>query len=148
MSDQNEKTEVFEYEKETKTRINPVDFWNQSEYRVAVELPQINEGSPFVFYMRLLMSSEALEARQEFSGLKPGEKLDKTHEYYTNLVALLSTRAPEGLPGFESKETGRVLAAQIREFFAGDNMLKQKLINETIEQYFSLAKRKDFFRGD
>lgn len=96
--------------------------------------------------MCILLNSEAKEARRKFSNLKPSEKESRKHDHYVNMIALLSTRAPKNVPGFNESATD--FRAEIREFFSGDNAAKGIVISEAIEEYFLISKRKSFYSGD
>lgn len=132
---------------ETKSETKPTkDFWGASEIPIEIEFDWLNPGSPMIFFLGILLDGAAKEAQQEFAGLKASEKKQKLDAYYIELIATLSTRAPENVPGFPEKTDD--LPETIREFFSGDNRLKKLVYTEVIDGYFAKTKRRDFFRGN
>ncbi len=121
----------------------PVDIFAEGGVPITVTYARIGLA-PMTFHMRLYLSKEEGSLRQARFALTDAEKEEKESGYNLTLLASLSTRAPEGVPGFVS--TGDV-AKDIRDFFGDGNPAKDKIVADAMGLYFRATQPEEFFRG-
>jgi len=95
------------------------------------------------FFMRLQMNKEAVESNQKFLGLSKEQRDEKDHENNVHLLATLSTRFPEGVPGLELGE-GENVGSAITRFFSDRTEMKQKVCIDVLNRYFRLTQPKEY----
>lgn len=123
--------------------MNIEELFNAGVVPIQVTYASLGQTEPFVFYLRPLMSSEAKAYRQLYFGLSDAEQEEKKREFNARLLALLSVKPPEGLPGFE---VGDNLADSIFNYFDSDNLMRQKLADDALNLWIASTQPKEFFR--
>lgn len=120
-----------------------VDIFSVTDVPVTVTYEEMGVA-PMTFHMRPYMLKEDRDARQAHFALSDDEKEQKTPEHNLLMLSSLSTRAPEGVPGFES--AGNV-ADDIRAFFGDGHPMKEKVVADVMTRYYRITQPAEFFRS-
>lgn len=125
------------------------NFFDITEVEVPVTYPFLN-GVVMKFFFRPILDKEEKESRQAFFAKTEEERSHLQHDHNVKMLASLATRLPENVPGFAETYTadnlGEVKIA-INHFFSGDNVMKQKLVDDALTLYFTQMQPKEFFRS-
>jgi hypothetical protein len=121
-----------------------VDIFGMTDVPVTVTYEGMGGGS-MTFHLRPWMQKEERDARQAHFALADEEKEKKTPEHNLEMLAGLSTRAPEGVPGFVPTNLG--VAGDIRNFFGDGNPMKEKVVADVMTRYYRVTQPAEFFRG-
>lgn len=131
-----------------KTETNIFDL---GSVEVTLTYPFLKDAEPIKFFLRPILNSEEKASRQKFLALSEAEREQRKHEANVELLASLSTQAPENLPTFPDFNGNDVdlerLRSELREFFAGTNPMKQKVVDDALTVYFNHIQPAEFFRG-
>lgn len=95
-------------------------FYPRTQFELRLGWPAIypeHRDKPFVFHMRTQLVSEAEKLQRDFLMAQDDERTDDLqHQHDAAMLGLLSTSAPDNVPGFpETDEAG--LAKAVQEFF-------------------------------
>lgn len=116
---------------------------------IVLEYPFLEDAGfdPIKWFLKPALDKEVREARQSYFGLAENEREAKKFEHDANFLALMSDKAPEGLPGFEHSEGS--LADAIRGFLmsASDDEVIVKQADDAQTEYFRRTQPKVFFRS-
>lgn len=97
---------------------------------------------PITFFLRPCLSQEEIELRQKHFALSDKEREEAQHLLNVELLARLSTRTPEGMPGLET--------VGFRPFFLSEkpiNPMKRKVAADAIALYWQVTQPAEFFRS-
>lgn len=132
----------------SETQSKQSSFFNQTETEVTVTYKNLGQTEPMKFFTRIFLSKEEKELRQKFFGLTAEEKEAGQHAHNVEVLASVSTKAPENVPEFPVIETTDLKEVQkaITAFFSGDNPMKQKIAADVVGLYFNKTQPAEFFR--
>lgn len=111
--------------------------------RIPITYESLGQTTPFVFYLRPLLSREAKSLRQVFFGLSEDEQESRKAEFNAKLLGLLSVKPPENIPAFENNGN---LQEAVYSYFNSDNLMRQKLAEDAINLWITMTQPKEFFR--
>lgn len=123
-----------------------VNFFDITEVEVPVTYPFL-DGVVMRFYLRPILDKEEKAARQTFFAKTDADREKEQHDYTVKMLASLSTKLPENVPGLTRKAYGDEPKAAILRFFEDGNVMKQKLADDVLTIYFGQMQPKEFFRS-
>lgn len=103
---------------------------------------------PIIWYLRPYLEAEEKKNRQKFFALTEEKREEQQDQHNVDLIISLMTGPPENLPEF-NKDFGQMTDWKdaLREFFADENGLKLKLVEDALSVYFMHFQPKEFFRS-
>ena len=125
------------------TEKTQVDIFNLGEIPITVSYTEMG-AEPMTFYLRPFLLGEEQKARAAFFALTDEEREREQGPYNVRLVAALSTRAPEGVPGFT--DTGHTQANMLA-YFGDGNPMKEKVLADVMTRYSRKTQPAEFFRS-
>jgi hypothetical protein len=133
-------------EQATKPAKATQSFFDMDNIPVRLTYGFTDPATVITFYCKLALADDDRDARQKFYAQPDAEQAAGLHAYYVDLLARITVRQPEGLPGFDFP-AGTEVAAAIREFFAdAGNAMKRKIVADAVEQYNRITVPAEFFR--
>lgn len=137
---------------------NKIDIFSIAETPVTLTYTEL--GVPAItFYLRPFLQREEQEMRQAHFALTDAAREKAQHAHNVEMLAELSTRAPEGLKGMNGnkdvkgalknllkieKETGTPEEIRVIET---KNAMKVKVVADALTMYYRNTQPKEFFRG-
>lgn len=124
------------------------NFFNQTDAEITLTYQNLGLDAPMKFFTRLFLAKEEKELRQKFFALTAEEKEAKQHAHNVEMLASVSVRMPENIPGFPSANATdqKEIQKAITDFFSGDSPMKQKVVADAVGLYFSKTQPLEFFR--
>lgn len=132
--------------------VKPDAFFAMDRIPVRLTYGFTDPPTVITFFCKLALTSEDEQARQAFYAQPEGDRVAGQHAYYVDLLCRVTTKRPDGLPGFEefyqSREglTLEVLRGALREYLSEPSEMKVKVVADAIEQYNRLSQPAEFFR--
>ncbi len=123
-----------------------LDFFSRQETPITVSYTQMG-GPAMTFFLRPFMLKAEHDARQAHFALDDNEKEEATPAHNLEMLASLSTRAPEGVPDFPVNFAGGGVADAMRVFFGDGNPMKVKVVADVMTRYYRVTQPAEFFRG-
>ncbi len=120
---------------------NVVDIFNLNETPIRLSYPELGLKEPMIFFMRPYLLEDEQEVRQAYYALTDAEKERGKPTHERRMLASLSTRAPENVPGFDAE------SHTIESFFADDNPMKRKVVSDVMTRYYRVTQPSEFFQG-
>jgi len=120
------------------------NFFDINEVEITLTYPQFGIETPIVFYFGLLLSAKEKEIRQRYFALTPEEQDQKRASYNLEMLCSLATAHPDNLPTYDPAD--ETPAEALKAFFAGNNPMKQKVVEDAINAYFAKTQPAEFFR--
>ena len=99
--------------------------------------------SPITFFLRPFLHREEQEMRQAHFALADSEREKAQHAYNVALLCRLATRAPEGLPGYNSDGD---VSDGLRVLLIESAPLKVKICSDVLTRYYRVTQPAEFFR--
>lgn len=134
-----------------------INWLDATELTVPITYLGIFGAKPVNFFFSILMSEAEKELRQKHFALPDEEQPAARHRYNVEMISKLSTRAPEGLPGFdEALEQARTggedftdlqrIQAAIYAVLISETPARVKLADDTLTYYTTINQPAEFFR--
>lgn len=125
------------------------EFLQTSDLIVEITYPFKPEVGTIKFPVGLLMNDDAIAARQNFYTLPDEDKAKVRHKYHVDLLCLILTGTPEGLPHFADLAAENPSASPadvLKSYLMRGGPLAEKLAAEAIDKYNRLTTPLEFFR--
>lgn len=99
---------------------------------------------PITFFLRPFLQREEQEMRQAHFALTEKEREKTQHAHNVEMLARLSTRAPEGLPGMNGNKD---VPDAVRKLLKEESPMKIKVVSDALTRYYRVTQPAEFFRG-